>query len=152
MSRLSDTFVQVMSRANIALYRSTGGRVAGRVGKAPILLLTTTGRRSGAARTTPLLFLRDGDRIAVVASYGGRPSHPSWYLNLRASPAVEVQVGRERFAATARTATLEEREQLWPRLVDMYGSYAAYERRTTREIPVVLLEPAAARRPEEDPT
>ena len=141
MSRLSDTFVRVMSRTNIALYRRTGGRVAGRVGKAPILLLTTTGRRSGEARTTPLLFLRDGDRIAVVASYGGRPAHPAWYLNLTANPEVEVQVGRERFAATARTASWDEREQLWPRLVEMYGSYASYERRTSRKIPVVVLEP-----------
>ena len=105
-------------------------------------LLTTTGRRSGAARTTPLLFLRDGDRIAVVASYGGRPAHPAWYLNLQADPAVEVQVGRERFAATALTASPEERERLWPRLIEMYGSYATYERRTSREIPVVLLERA----------
>ena len=140
MSRLSDSLVRAMSRVNTALYRRTGGKVGGRVGKAPILLLTTTGRRSGAARTTPLLFLRDGDRIAVVASYGGRPAHPAWYLNLQATPTVGVQIGRERFAATARTAGPEEREQLWPRLVEMYGSYAAYQRRTNRTIPVVVLE------------
>jgi F420H(2)-dependent quinone reductase len=144
MSRLGDTFLRVTSRVNVGLYRRTGGKVGGRVGKAPILLLTTTGRRSGAARTTPLLFLRDEDTIAVVASYGGRPAHPAWYLNLQANPAVEVQVERERFAATARTATAEERSLLWPRFVDMYGSYAAYERRTSRAIPVVLLQPAGA--------
>ena len=145
MSRLSDTFVHAMSRVNIALYRRTGGKVFGRVGKAPILLLTTTGRRSGAARTTPLLYLRDGERIAVVASYGGRPSHPAWYLNMSSKPEVEVQVKRDRFTATARTATPEERGRLWPLLVTMYPSYAAYERRTSREIPVVLLERTPSR-------
>ena len=142
MSRLSDSLVRAMSRVNIALYRSTGGRVGGRVGKAPILLLTTTGRRSGAARVTPLLYLRDSERLVVVASYGGRPSHPAWYLNLLDEPKVAVQVRRERFAATARTATAEERAELWPRLVEMYPSYATYEQRTTREIPVVVLERA----------
>jgi deazaflavin-dependent oxidoreductase (nitroreductase family) len=140
VSRFSDGFVRVMSRVNIALYRGTRGKIGGRVGKAPILLLTTTGRRTGAKRTTPLLYLRDGDRIAVVASYGGRPSHPAWYLNLKANPPVEVQVGRERFAAIARTATPDERAQLWSRLVEMYPAYASYEQRTSREIPVVLLE------------
>jgi F420H(2)-dependent quinone reductase len=144
MSGFSNGFVRVMSRVNIVLYRGTGGRVGGRVGKAPILLLTTKGRRSGAPRTTPLLYLRDGERIAVVASYGGRPSHPAWYLNLSSNPEVEVQVKRDRFTAIARTAAPEERGRLWPLLVGMYPSYAAYERRTSREIPVVLLEPADA--------
>ena len=141
MSRASDALVRALGRINVALYRRSGGRILGRVGKAPILLLTTAGRRSGEPRTAPLLFLRDGDRLAVVASFGGHPSHPAWYLNLTANPDVEVEVDRERFAARARTATPEERDRLWPGLVEMYGPYASYQRRTNREIPVVLLEP-----------
>jgi len=141
VSRASDALVRALGRINVALYRRSGGRILGRVGKAPILLLTTAGRRSGEPRTAPLLFLRDGDRLAVVASFGGHPSHPAWYLNLTANPDVEVEVDRERFAARARTATPEERDRLWPGLVEMYGPYASYQRRTNREIPVVLLEP-----------
>ena len=141
MSRTADAFVRALSRLNIAVYRSTGGRVFGRVGKAPILLLTTTGRRSGQPRTTPLLYLRDGDDVAVVASYGGRPSHPAWYLNLQADPDVEVQIGGGRERRVARTATAVERERLWPQLTAMYASYDAYQRKTGRTIPVVLLEP-----------
>ena len=140
MSSVSDRFVHVLTRVNIALYRSTGGRIGGRVGKAPILLLTTTGRRSGAARTTPLLFLRDDERIVVVASYGGRPSHPAWYLNLLATP----QAGGAGEARPLRRRRAHGRARgaagLWPKLVEMYPSYAQYEKRTTREIPVVVLE------------
>ena len=134
------SLVRLLGRFHVRIYRLTGGRFVGRVGKAPILLLTTTGRRSGEPRTSPLLYLRDGERIAIVASFGGHPRHPVWYLNLTANPAVQVQVRSDRFAATARTATPEERERLWPQLVAMYGSYAGYQRKTEREIPVVLLE------------
>ncbi len=141
MNRLAAAVVRALGRLNVALYRWSGGRVFGRVGGARILLLTTTGRRSGEPRTAPLLYLRDGARFAVVASFGGHARHPAWYLNLTANPDVEVEVDRERFAARARTATSEERELLWPKLVEMYGSYASYQRRTRREIPVVLLEP-----------
>jgi len=128
VSALSDALVRTLGRLNIALYRRSGGRLFGRVGKAPILLLTTKGRRSGAPRTAPLLYLRDGERLAVVASFGGHPSHPAWYLNLTANPDVEVEVDRER-------------DRLRPKLVEMYGPYASYQRRTSRAIPVVLLEP-----------
>src|SRR5882724_3982627 len=105
---------------HVHLYRLTGGRFVGRMGKAPILLLTTIGRRTGQHRTTPLLYLRDGEQLAIVASFGGHPKHPVWYLNLTANPAVTLQVGRERFAATARTANAGERERLWPQLVALY--------------------------------
>jgi len=132
--------IRFFSGLHVRLYRLTGGRFVGRMGKAPILLLTTTGRRSGTPRTTPLLYLRDGDAYAVVASFGGSPTHPAWYLNLTANAQVDVQTGPERFRATARTAAAEERDRLWPRLVELYGSYASYQRKTTREIPVVLLE------------
>ena len=140
MSRTGDAFVHALSRVNIVLYRATRGRVLGRIGKAPVLLLTTTGRRSGAPRTTPLLYLADGDRLVVVASYGGRPHHPAWYLNLQAHPGVGVQIRGVHERRRARTATADEAEQLWPRLTAIYGAYADYRRRTTREIPVVVLE------------
>jgi deazaflavin-dependent oxidoreductase (nitroreductase family) len=142
MNRLSDALVRALGRVNVALYRRSGGRVFGRVGRARILLLTTTGRRSGEARTAPLLYLRDESRFVVVASFGGHASHPAWYLNLAANPEVEVEVDRERFQARARTATPEEHARLWPTLVEMYGPYASYQRRTSRVIPIVLLEPA----------
>lgn len=134
-------FIRVMSRANVWLYRQTGGRVGGRLRGAPVLLLTTTGRKSGEPRTTPLLYLRDGDDYAVVASYGGRPHHPAWFLNAQADPDVEIQVGAERSARRARAATDEERDRLWPRLVELYRPYADYQAKTSRRIPVVLLEP-----------
>jgi deazaflavin-dependent oxidoreductase (nitroreductase family) len=124
---------------NIGLYRLSGGRIMGKMGAAPILLLTTTGRTSGRARTVPLLYLKDGERFAIVASFAGAPKHPAWYLNLEANPKVELQVGRERFAGIARRASAEEKARLWPSLVAIYPSYADYQRRTTRDIPVVIV-------------
>ena len=134
------SLVRFLGRLHVRLYRLLGGRLVGRVGKAPILLLTTTGRKSGLARTSPLLYLADEGRLAIVASFGGHPRHPVWYLNLNANPAVQVQVGRDRFAARARTATSVERARLWPRFVEMYAGYAGYQQKTAREIPIVLLE------------
>lgn len=131
----------VYVKANLVLYRATGGSVGGSHGGAPVLLLTTMGRRSGKARTTPLLYLADDGALVVVASYGGAPKHPAWYLNLSANPEVEVQIRRDTERRQARTASAEERARLWPRLVAMYGSYAAYQKRTVREIPVVILGP-----------
>jgi F420H(2)-dependent quinone reductase len=131
--------VRLLGGLHARIYRLTGGRLVGRVGKAPILLLTTTGRRSGLQRTSPLLYLRDGERLAIVASFGGSPTHPAWYLNVTSSPQVEVQVGRDRFPATARTATPDERERLWPTFVSVYAGYARYQQKTTRQIPIVLL-------------
>jgi F420H(2)-dependent quinone reductase len=125
---------------NRVLYRATGGKVGGSMKGAPILLLTTTGRKSGKRRTTPLLYLRDGDALAVVASEGGAPRHPAWFHNLQANPQVEIEIGRERERRRARQATPEERERLWPGLVEMYAPYASYQEKTARTIPVVLLE------------
>ena len=134
------SLVRLLGRFHVRIYRLTGGRFVGRVGKAPILLLTTIGRRSGQPRTAPLLYLRDGERLGIVASFGGHPKHPVWYLNLTANPNVRVQVGREKFAATAHTADAADRERLWPLFVEMYPGYAGYREKTTREIPIVLLE------------
>lgn len=108
----------------------------------PTLLITTRGRRSGSLRRTPLIYGRDGDAYVVVASKGGAPRHPSWYLNLSAEPEVTVQVGAETMRARARTAEGAERERLWPVMTGIWPDYDAYQARTSRVIPVVLLEPA----------
>ena len=111
----------------------------GKMGAAPILLLTTMGRTSGRPRTVPLLYLKDDAGFVIVASFAGAPKHPAWYLNLEANPKVELQVGRERFAGTARRASAEEKSRLWPSLIAIYPAYADYQKRTKREIPVVIV-------------
>lgn len=126
---------------NVWVYRLSGGRVMGRMGAAPILLLTTVGRKSGKKRTVPLLYLEDAGRFAIVASYAGAPRHPAWFRNLEANPQVDLQVRNRKFAATARQASPEEKSQLWPRLVAIYPAYADYQKRTTRDIPVVIVSP-----------
>jgi deazaflavin-dependent oxidoreductase (nitroreductase family) len=139
--RVLRTIVGPLWKLHVRLYELTGGTVGGRVGRAPVLLLTTTGRRSGQPRITPLLYLEDGERLVVVASNGGHPRHPAWFLNLESGPDVDVQVRRGRRGMRARRATPEERAAYWPRLVAMWPSYESYQRRTSREIPVVVLEP-----------
>lgn len=106
-----------------------------------MLLLTTRGQVTGEGHTVPLLYLRAGRSLVVIASYGGRPDHPTWYQNLLADPRVEVQINRTRTAMIARTASAEERTEWWPRIVAAYPGYLAYQSRTDREIPVVFLEP-----------
>jgi deazaflavin-dependent oxidoreductase (nitroreductase family) len=110
--------------------------------QAPVLILTTTGRRTGRERKSPLIYQRVGDRYVVVASNGGDPHHPGWYHNLRQHPRVRVQVGAERFAARSRTAGPAERAELWPAMTAVWPQYEAYQAKTAREIPVVVLEPA----------
>ena len=109
----------------------------------PTLLLTTTGRKSGKATTTPLIYGQDGDKYMVVGSRGGAPNHPQWYLNLSADPGVEVQVKTDKFAATARTATPDEKPRLWEIMAKIYPPYNEYQGRTEREIPVIILERVA---------
>ena len=110
-------------------------------GLVPTLLLTTTGRKSGKPQLLPLIYGKTENGYAIVASKGGAPSHPAWYLNLTAHPEVEVQVEAERFRARARTATEAERSTLWEQMVRIFSPYADYQKRTEREIPVVILEP-----------
>ena len=107
----------------------------------PVLLLTTTGRRSGKSRTTPLLYLREGEAIVVVGSNGGSDSTPAWWLNLRSEPHAEVEIGRARTRVTARKASPEEHVRLWAQFTAGYPGYAKYATKTAREIPVVMLEP-----------
>ena len=125
------------------VYRLTGGKVGGRIGKAPVLLLTTTGRKSGKPRTQPLLYTQAGDGYAVIASKGGADQHPFWYLNLQANLRAEVTVGRETRQVRARDAQGEERERLWRAVADLYPGYDKYAQKTNRRIPVVVLEPVA---------
>jgi deazaflavin-dependent oxidoreductase (nitroreductase family) len=125
---------------HVRRYRETAGEVGHIWNGVPTLLLTTTGRRSGDQRTTPLIYGQDGDRYVVVASKGGAPQHPAWYLNLSAQPAVELQVAAERFRARARTAAPNERERLWTLMAGIWPAYDDYQAKTERVIPVVVLE------------
>ena len=125
-----------------AAYRATGGVIGHRIpGLPPMLLLDHTGAKSGTRRTTPLLYLRDGRDLVIVASKGGYDKHPAWLHNLRAHPETTVQIGRERVAVRAREATEGERPRLWPKAVATYSSYQDYQDRTERRIPLVILEP-----------
>ena len=131
-----------LSRLHTVLFRATRGRIGKRLVANDMLLLTTTGRRSGRPHTVPLLYLRDSHRLVVFASWGGRDVHPEWYLNLVASPEAEVELPGERHRVAARTAVGEERDAWWVRALAAYDGYATYQGRTDREIPVVILDPA----------
>lgn len=131
-----------MMAGHTVVYRATGGLVGHRVpGMAPMLLLDHTGARSGKRRTSPLVYARDGENVILVASKGGYPKNPAWFHNLMANPDTTVQIGSRRQAVHARVATAAEREHLWPLVVSVYGGYEDYQRRTEREIPLVVLEP-----------
>jgi deazaflavin-dependent oxidoreductase (nitroreductase family) len=119
---------------HVSLYRLTNGRIGGRfIAGSPILLLTTTGRRTGKRRTRPLAYVREDDRYVLCASNGGSPAPPGWYHNLAVSGRAEIQVGPEHLAVSARTADPGERWRLFPRFVEMYKGYAAYEDKTSRQ-------------------
>jgi deazaflavin-dependent oxidoreductase (nitroreductase family) len=125
-----------------ALYKWTNGFFGGRTIGMPVLLLTTTGRRSRQPRTTPLTYLDHDDAFVVFASCLGEPKHPAWWLNLEADPSATVQIGGQRIAVRAREAEGAERETLWDRVVKVAPDYDEYKRRTSRRIPVVVLERA----------
>jgi F420H(2)-dependent quinone reductase len=138
-----DVFFKWMGRVHTFLYRRSGGE--GRGGtfqKIPVALLTTTGRKTGKPRVSPLYFLRDGDRVVVAASRSGSDKNPMWYLNLKADPKVSVQIKKEVLELIARDATDEERARYWPQLVEMYPSYDDYQSWTDRTIPLVICDPA----------
>lgn len=141
--------IKVMARTQVAVFKATNGRIGNkwRIGAGfrkpvPTLLLEHRGRKSGTLFTTPLLYLEDGERLVVVASQGGLPKHPQWYFNLRTTPETRVHLkGRRDVPVTARVAEGDERDALWPRLVELYADFAKYAVWTDREIPVVVLEP-----------
>jgi len=145
-------FIRHLSKANVALFKATNGRL-GRVwhlkNERPTLtgpeicLLTTTGRKTGEERVAPLLFMRDGADVVVVASQGGMPKNPPWYLNLKADPEVKIQFRATADPYVARLADTAEKARLWPRLVEMYSDFETYQERAgDREIPVVICTPA----------
>jgi deazaflavin-dependent oxidoreductase (nitroreductase family) len=144
MTHTTEDATKLYGEAHVRRYRETGGEV-GHIWKegSTILLLTTTGRKTGARTTTPLIYAQDGDRYVIVASKGGAPEHPGWYRNLLKDPNVEVQVRDDVFAARARTAEGEERDRLWRLANEVWPHYEEYQTRTEREIPVVVLERAA---------
>ena len=131
-----------LMRGHAAVYRATGGRIGGSLPGLPsLLLLDHVGARSGKRRTTPLVYMPEGEDFVVVASKGGYPKHPGWVHNLRAHPDTEVQIGGRRIAVHAAEATDEERERIWPRAVMYNPVWGRYEERTDREIPIVILRP-----------
>ncbi|WP_316043357.1 nitroreductase family deazaflavin-dependent oxidoreductase [Actinomadura sp. CNU-125] len=141
--------MKALSRAHVELYRVTDGRLgatwrfgAAFPGGVPVCLLTTRGRKTGRERTLPLVCMPDGDRVLLVASQGGLPRHPLWYLNLCADPRVVVRLRGDVRRMRARAAAPDERAELWPRVVAFYADYGNYQSWTDREIPVVVCEPA----------
>ena len=134
--------ISLLGEEHIRRYRETDGEVGYLWNGAPTLLLTTTGRRTGEPRTSALIFGRDGDDYLVVASMGGAPQHPSWYLNLTANPAAEIQVRADRFPVVTCTASEEEKPRLWRIVTEVWPNYDVYQTRTDRVIPVVVLSPS----------
>src|SRR5918993_574466 len=136
MSEISSTERDLSKPANLALklgsgvhagvYRATKGKVFGRMGKSPILLLNTVGRKSGKKRTTPLLYVMDDEDFVLIASKGGAPTHPAWYLNLMANPEVTVEVGDREVRARAEEVSGAEKTRLWQKMVEMYPTYDDY--------------------------
>ena len=140
--------IKYMARAQVRLFKLTNGRIGSkwRIGAGfrkpvPTLLLEHVGRKSGTKFTTPLLYLLDGANVVVVASQGGLPKNPQWYPNLVATPDTTIQIRTEKRAVRARTASPEERAELWPKLVELYADFEVYQQCTDRVIPVVVLEP-----------
>jgi len=131
----------IAGETHVRAYRETGGERGYIWNNATTLLLTTKGRKSGSEKTVPLIFLRDGENFVIIASLGGAPEHPVWYLNLVADPRITLQVKDKVFEAVARTAQSPERERLWAKAVEAWPQYDDYQAKTTRRIPVVVLEP-----------
>ena len=142
-NRLLRTVIKATAPLHRSLYRASSGRVGANWAndRMPVLLLTTTGRRTGRERTWPVGYVRDGEGYAVVASNGGLPSHPAWYHNLTSEPRASIEVGGSRLAVRAATAEGAERARLWVKIVERYPNFVKYQDGVTRELPVVVLRP-----------
>ena len=133
---------RLFTRLHAVAYRASGGRFMPRWAEGmPVMALTTTGRKSGRPRSTPVIYVEDGEALVVMPSNAGNDRTPSWWLNLQANPDAEVQIGRRQRRVRARRATPEEAERLWPRMREKYSGFEAYQGFTEREQPIVLLEP-----------
>ena len=140
--RFGTIAVRIMSVVNTSLFSASGGRIGNKFMRgAPVCLVTTTGANSGERRTTPLIYLADGDNVVIVASKGGMSHHPGWYYNLAKYPEAQVQIGSSVRDRVARRASDAEKATLWPRLVEIYRDYDDYQARTDRDIPVMILSP-----------
>jgi deazaflavin-dependent oxidoreductase (nitroreductase family) len=143
MPRAKDVGTKVVNLVHRSVFRASNGRLGNNGFGMPVVELTTTGRKTGQRRTVMLTSpVQDGDKVVLVASYGGDDKHPMWYLNLRDDPNVTVFYKGKEQQMTARTATADERAELWPRVIKSYKGYASYQTKTDREIPLVILEPA----------
>jgi deazaflavin-dependent oxidoreductase (nitroreductase family) len=143
MATGKDNIAKAVNALHRTMFSLSGGVVGGRVAGMPVVMLTTTGRRSGKKRTTMLTSpVADDSRVVLVASYGGDPRHPTWFLNLRDNPDVEIMMKGRRGPMRARVASPDEKNELWPKVVQRYKGYGQYQTRTTRDIPLVILEPA----------
>jgi len=140
MAAKRNAFVELFWRIHLRVYQWTGGRIGSALMGLPVLLLTTKGRKSGESRTSPLMYLPRGNDFVVIASYLGEPRHPAWFLNLTAEPTADVQIGSAHHRVRAREAQGSEREELWRTVVAKTPDYAEYQQRTSRRIPVVVLE------------
>lgn len=142
--------IKWMSRLNVWAFKATGGRLGSKwrggsnrfSAPPPVGILTTIGRKSGEARESPLLYLREGDRVVLVASQGGRATHPMWYRNIQANPRVSFRIKNEVLSLVARDATDDERQRYWPRLDGIYPDFANYRSYTSRKIPILICDPA----------
>lgn len=131
--------IRIISLVHGVLYRATDGFIGASIG-APMLLLTTVGRKSGRTRTTPLLYLEKGSNWVIVGSNAGDDRHPAWWLNLQANPVATIQIRGARMRVRARKASGQEKSDLWPRFVNLHSGYQTYQQRTKRDIPLVILE------------
>ena len=138
-SKLAAALQNAATTVHSVLYRSSNGVIGGRIASSPVLLLTTTGRRSGKQRTVPLLYLMDGRNVVLVASNGGAVRHPTWWLNLQTMPEAWIRIKGIRRQVKAQQASGPEKQRLWPRLTAMYPGYKRYQAITDRDIPVVIL-------------
>ena len=141
---MNKTMMKLIGIAHTSLYKMSSGKLGRNMRGSEVVLLTTTGRKSGKRRTSPLFGLADGENWTVIASQGGHPEHPNWYLNLRDNPDVELQVGGETKRMRAETAEGDDRTRLWAKMAAMYSGYDEYQTLTERIIPVVVLRPAEA--------
>ena len=131
--------LRLFVKGHVLLYKASGGKHGASISGMPVLLLTTRGRKSGVSRTVPVVRFVDGEQTYVIASMGGQPQHPSWFFNLEANPAVEVQFGPERWRARAEVLSSDQRARVWSRIIAVMPNFGEYQKKTSRVIPVVRL-------------